>query len=192
MLPDPHIGFSRGRSGGLVFPSLSEFFIVYRDPQSQMLWHNQWNRNRFVFWNSLAFLMTQKMLPIWYLVLCLFYNQPEHLEVHVHVLLKSGLEYFEHYFTSLWGEGNCAAVRAFFGIAFLWDWNENWPFPVLWPLNSSSVRWGESRKEQWNRVPFPSLWDLPNPQIEPTSPALAGRFFTAEPPGNEYHILLLF
>ena len=30
MLPDLHIGFSRGRSGGLVFPSLSEFstFIV--------------------------------------------------------------------------------------------------------------------------------------------------------------------
>ena len=23
---------------------------------------------------------------------------------------------------------------AFFGIAFLWDWNENWLFPVLWPL----------------------------------------------------------
>ena len=25
---------------------------------------------------------------------------------------------------------------AFFGITFLWDWNENWPFPVLWPLLS--------------------------------------------------------
>ena len=29
MLPDLHIGFSRGRSGGLVFPSLEEFSIVY-------------------------------------------------------------------------------------------------------------------------------------------------------------------
>ena len=28
MLPDLHIGFSRGRSGGLVFPSLSEFSTV--------------------------------------------------------------------------------------------------------------------------------------------------------------------
>ena len=27
-------------------------------------------------------------------------------------------------------------VWVFFGIAFLWDWNENWPFPVLWPLLS--------------------------------------------------------
>ena len=32
LLPDMHIGFSRGRSGGLVFPSLSEFSTVYCDP----------------------------------------------------------------------------------------------------------------------------------------------------------------
>ena len=54
----------------------------------------------------------------------------------VHVFLKPGLENFEHYFTSVWDECNCAVVRTFFGIAFLWDWNENWPFPVLWPLLS--------------------------------------------------------
>ena len=54
----------------------------------------------------------------------------------VHILLKPGLENFEHYFTSMWDECNCAVVWAFFGIAFLWDWNENWPFPVLWPLLS--------------------------------------------------------
>ena len=52
----------------------------------------------------------------------------------VHVLLKPGLENFEHYFTSMWDECNCVVVWAFFGIAFLWNWNENWPFPVLWPL----------------------------------------------------------
>ena len=54
----------------------------------------------------------------------------------VHLLLKSGLENFEHYFTSVWDECNCEVVWAFFGIAFLCDWNENWPFPVLWPLLS--------------------------------------------------------
>ena len=53
----------------------------------------------------------------------------------VHVLLKPGLEDFEHYFTSVWDECNCVMVWAFFGIAFLWDWNETWPFPVLWPLS---------------------------------------------------------
>ena len=54
----------------------------------------------------------------------------------VHVLLKPGLENFEHYFTNMWDECNCAVVWAFFGIAFLWDWNEDWSFPVLWPLLS--------------------------------------------------------
>ena len=54
----------------------------------------------------------------------------------VHILLKPGLENFEHYFASMWDECNCVVVWAFFGIAFLWDWNENWPFPVLWPLLS--------------------------------------------------------
>ena len=46
----------------------------------------------------------------------------------VHVLLKPGLDNFEHYFASVWDECNCVVVWAFFGIAFLWDWNENWPF----------------------------------------------------------------
>ena len=54
----------------------------------------------------------------------------------VHILLKPGLENFEHYFTRVWNEYNCAVVWIFFGIALLWKWNENWPFPDLWPLLS--------------------------------------------------------
>ena len=54
----------------------------------------------------------------------------------VHILLKPSLEKFEGCFASMWDECNCAVVWAFFGIAFLWDWNENWPFPVLWLLLS--------------------------------------------------------
>ena len=50
----------------------------------------------------------------------------------IHILLKSILENFEHYFASVLDEGNWAVVWAFFGIAFLWDWNESWPLPVLW------------------------------------------------------------
>ena len=55
--------------------------------------------------------------------------------------LKPGLENFEHYFTKVWDEYNCAMVWAFFGIVFLWDWNENWPFPVLWPLLGFQICW---------------------------------------------------
>ena len=31
----------------------------------------------------------------------------------------------------LWNKHNCVAVWTFFGIALLWNWNENWHFPVL-------------------------------------------------------------
>ena len=52
----------------------------------------------------------------------------------VHVLLKPDLENFEHHFTSVWDECNCVVVWTSFVIAFLWNWNENWSFPALWPL----------------------------------------------------------
>ena len=45
----------------------------------------------------------------------------------VHVLFKPGLENFEHYFASMWDKCDCVVVWPFFGIAFLWDCNENWP-----------------------------------------------------------------
>ena len=54
----------------------------------------------------------------------------------VQVLLKPGLENFEHYFASVWDECICAIIWTLFDTAFLWDWNENWPFPVLWLLLS--------------------------------------------------------
>ena len=80
----------------------------------------------------------------------------------VHIFLKPGLENFEHYFTSVWDE--CVIVWAFFGIAFLWDWNENWPFPVLWLLLSfpnllaywlqhfHSIIFQDLKKLHWNSI----------------------------------------
>ena len=43
---------------------------------------------------------------------------------------------------------------------------------------------GFSRQEYWSRLSFPSPGDLSDPGIEPTSPSLAGRFFTTEPLGK--------
>ena len=54
----------------------------------------------------------------------------------VHILLKTKLGNFEKYIASIWDECNWVVVGTFFCIAFLWDWNENWPVPVLWPLLS--------------------------------------------------------
>ena len=41
---------------------------------------------------------------------------------------------------------------------------------------------GFPRQEYWSGLPFPSLGDLRKPGIKSVSPALAGKFFTAEPP----------
>ena len=46
---------------------------------------------------------------------------------------------------------------------------------------------GFSRQEYWSGLSFPPPGDLPNTGIKPASaasPALAGRFFTTEPPGK--------
>ena len=101
MLPDLHTGFSRGRSGGLVFPSLSEFPTVDCDPHSQRL--GIVNKAEIdVFLELSCFLddpadvgnlisgysaFSKTSLNIW--------------KFTVHVLLKLGLENFEDYFTSV-------------------------------------------------------------------------------------------
>ena len=48
---------------------------------------------------------------------------------------------------------------------------------------------GFSRQEYWSGLSFPSPGDLPDPGMEPESSALAGGFFTTEPPGKPYIIL---
>ena len=58
------------------------------------------------------------------------------LEFSVHILLKPSLKDFEHNLASMWNVFNCMVVWKFFDIVLFWDWNENWSFPVLWPLLS--------------------------------------------------------
>ena len=87
------------------------------------------------FWNSLAFSMIQWMLAIWSLVPLPFLKPAWTSGISQFTYCQS-LAWRTLSITSAWDECNCAVVCAFFGIAFLWDWNENWPFPVLWPLLS--------------------------------------------------------
>ena len=66
----------------------------------------------------------------------------------------------------------------------------------LWPHGLQPARllcpWGFSRKEYWQSgLPFPSPWDLPNPGIEPRSPALQADSLLSEPPGKSNHDLLV-
>ena len=100
LLPDLHTGFSRGRSGGLVFSSLSEFSTVYCDPHKGFDIVNKTEIDVFLelscfldgpadvsnlISGSSAFSKTS--LNIW--------------KFTVHVLLKPGFENFKHYFTSM-------------------------------------------------------------------------------------------
>ena len=72
------------------------------------------------------------MLAIWSLVPLPFLKQA----------WTSGISWFMYCWSLAWrilsmgDECNCVVVWTFFGISLLWDWNENWPFPVLWPLLS--------------------------------------------------------
>ena len=44
--------------------------------------------------------------------------------------------------------------------------------------------WGFSRQEYWSGLPCPPPGDLPNPGIDPTSPALRVDSLSADPPGK--------
>ena len=79
--------------------------------------------------------MIQRMLAIWSLVPLPFLKPAWTSGSSWFMCCWTWLGEFKHYFTSMWDDGSCAEVWAFFGVAFLWHWNEYWPFPVLWPLN---------------------------------------------------------
>ena len=60
-------------------------------------------------------------------------------------------------------------------------------FATPWIVaHQASLSLGFSRQEYWDVLSFPSPGHLPNPGVEPESPALAGRFFTTEPLGKPF------
>ena len=122
------------------------------------------------FCNSLAFLMILLMLASWFLVPLKPAFSKSSLNIRkftVHVLLKPGLENFEHYFTSVWDECNCAVVWAFFvidffGIRMKTDFFHScghcWVFQICWHIECSTFTASSSRI--WNSstgIPLPPL-----------------------------------
>ena len=58
-------------------------------------------------------------------------------------------------------------------------------FVTLWTVACQApLSVGFPRQEYWSGLPFSFPGDLPNPGVEPMSPALAGRFSATEPPGK--------
>ena len=56
----------------------------------------------------------------------------------IHVLLKPTLKDFEHKLTSMESEHSCPVAQTFFSTDLLWNWDEDLPFPVWWPLTGFS------------------------------------------------------
>ena len=76
------------------------------------------NKAEIIFF-SRTLLLFQWSSGFWQFDLCFSAFSKSSLNICkflVHVLLKPGLEIFEHYFTSVWDERNCVVVWAFFGI----------------------------------------------------------------------------
>ena len=58
-------------------------------------------------------------------------------------------------------------------------------FAIVWAVAyQAPLSMGFSRQEYWNGLPFPSPGDLPNPGIDPRSPALQADALTSEPSGK--------
>ena len=52
----------------------------------------------------------------------------------VHIMLKPNMQDFKNDLISMGDDFNCLTVRTFFSTILLGNWDEDWPFPVLWPL----------------------------------------------------------
>ena len=138
MLPDLHIGFSRGRSDGLyshLFQNFPQFIVIhtvkgfgivnkaeiYVFLKLSCFFDDLANVSNLISGSS-AFSKTS--LNIW--------------KFMVRVLLKPGLENFEHYFTSVWDKCNCVVVWAFFGIRMKTDLFQScghcWIFQICWQV----------------------------------------------------------
>ena len=90
----------------LTFPEI----FIYCDPHSRRLWCSQQSRNRCFSGTLLLFQWSSGywQFDLWFLA---FSKTSLNIwKYSVHVLLKPGLENFEHYFTSVWDECNCAVV----------------------------------------------------------------------------------
>ena len=90
------------------------------------------------------------------------------------------------------------ATLQFWCVGFSFQWHLLWPntgprthgLPgvTVQGLSSCSSRALEHRLSSCGARPWLlcGMWDLSRPGIEPMSPAVAGRFFTTEPPGKPY------
>ena len=119
-------------TGKMVWYSrLFKSFEICYDSHSQRLLCSQWNWSR-CFSKIPLLSLIQRMLAV-----CSLLPLPKPSlyiwNFSIQVLLKP-LKDFEHHLTSMGSERNGTEVWTFISAALLWNWDENWLFPILWPL----------------------------------------------------------
>ena len=62
-------------------------------------------------------------------------------------------------------------------------------FATPWSINHQAPLSMGFPRQEYYVLPFPSSGELPYPGIKPTSPSLAGGFFTTEPPGKPHFFI---
>ena len=108
------------------------------------------------------------------------------------VLSEQGIKENSLCYSSLiWLPLSVNSFRWFSVVIFLWHWALCLSFCCSVVADSSAAPWNValqaplpmqiSRQVYWSGEPFPSPGSLSNPEIEPRSPALAGRVFATEP-----------
>ena len=119
------------------------------------------------FWNSLAFSMIQRMLPIWSLV-PLPFLKPAWTSGSFQFIYRWSVAWknLKHYFPSMWNECNCVVVWTFFGIAFgigiktdlFQSCVHCWVFQICWHIECSTCTASSFRI--WN-----SSTEIPSPPL---------------------------
>ena len=138
-------------------------------------------RDRTSFWIKLQLLKAAKPLLSQRMMVMLIKRKKK--KPHEHILMTTTTKEQMHYL------GLCilkiVSFRKYVKVCVL---VAQW-CPTLWdPMDcvarQAPLSMGFPRQKYWNGLPFPSPGDLPDPGIELVSPALAGGFFTTEPPGK--------
>ena len=102
----------------------------------KVVWYSHLFQNfpQFVVTHTVkGFSMVSKAEIDVFLELFCFFDDP----TDVGNLISGSSAFFEpSLYIWKWNTWSYVVIWIFFGIAFLWDWNENWPFLALWPLSS--------------------------------------------------------
>ena len=118
-----------------------KFIVIHSKSLAQLI-----KQNLMFFWNSLAFWWSNRFSN---LISGSSASSKSRLNIWkfmVHVLLKPGLENFEHCFTSVWDACNCAVVWAVLDIALgvgmktelCQSCGHCWVFQICWHIESST------------------------------------------------------